>query len=607
MFNKTIWNYYKKLSELDKTYRNNCKLPGDVAAFYQANPDSLNIIAKAFLGDDVRLSVSEPTEEEMSLLHFKLHRNKLSDVQLNDSQLASIVSALKNDVTIIRGLAGTGKTTIVNAAVKYLQKMEPDAKVAVISYNYGLFDLYSLLNSDISEYDYLFIDGAERLSNFEGLAALSLAEHVMLLGDDQQLPPFRPHDFYDEDLMIDIPAVYCDTGNRNFMRTCLTVFGKNCYINCLDINYTHHPALVQLMNECCASNTYVKAMIEDDGKLPLRVRWYSGDEIVWHEHKTMGVSRLYTTDYNNKQNNIFIKDELPEILEILKTNPDYSICVVSTIKTQLLRLENDIYNALGDSVDLVENTLTPSIPGVPFVYKLILNGNDKKLYDRVYYLSIHDSGRKPFSQKLEVINHVISLAKSELCIILSLNWLPLDIKEASKCSFKKKLVTYDETLGCLMERVHDMIEKDGRIVDQGFGFVEDTLMNTSNFTPVYIVSKEGDTLIDVTNEFVFEKIKNAFEQDAEFDAFKFFSHPSYLKPEKLLPLIKANMNCYIYTGYFDHITDEYMTCVISPSDNEAVVACLELAIEYGISSWEAIMICLDEEDNIEWSEEGSSS
>ena len=65
-----------------------------------------------------------------------------------------------------------------------------------------------------------------------------------------------------------------------------------------------------------------------------------------------------------------------------------------------------------------------------------------------------------YLQKMEVINHVISLAKSELCIILSLNWLPLDIKEASKCSFKKKLVTYDETLGCLMERVHDMIEKE---------------------------------------------------------------------------------------------------------------------------------------------------
>jgi len=139
----------------------------------------------------------------------------------------------------------------------------------------------------------------------------------------------------------------------------------------------------------------------------------------------------------------------------------------------------------------------------------------------------------------------------------------------------------------------------GRTVDQGFGFVEDTLMNTSNFTPVYIVSKEGDVSIDGAYESVFEMIKNNFENDAEMDSFRFFSDPSYLKPEELLPIIKANMNCYIYTGYFDHITDEYMTCIISPSDMESVVACLELAIEYGISSWEAIMVCLGEEDNIE--------
>lgn len=44
--------------------------------------------------------------------------------------------------------------------------MEPDAKVAVISYNYGLFDLYSLLNSDIDvlgEFKRVFVNFTKTL------------------------------------------------------------------------------------------------------------------------------------------------------------------------------------------------------------------------------------------------------------------------------------------------------------------------------------------------------------------------------------------------------------------------------------------------------------
>ena len=79
-----------------------------------------------------------------------------------------------------------------------------------------------------------------------------------------------------------------------------------------------------------------------DSNLPIRIRWYEGD--YWeHIDKLNGIN---SKNYNKKQIEVFIEDELPEIIRIIKFKNNYSTCVLSPYRYQLELLKDRLEEVL---------------------------------------------------------------------------------------------------------------------------------------------------------------------------------------------------------------------------------------------------------------------
>ncbi len=151
--NKYIWEYYKKVDNVrnkgksysvDYFYKGDCFDPNQI----DSAPEFSNI-AKAFLGDNkIRYSFKLASDSDIEkkkedvLNGFTDFRNYIGDKDTmppNDSQLESIASALLNDVTIVTGPPGTGKTATIRELLVHIcqvaVKDNTTPRIAVVSRN----------------------------------------------------------------------------------------------------------------------------------------------------------------------------------------------------------------------------------------------------------------------------------------------------------------------------------------------------------------------------------------------------------------------------------------------------------------------------------------
>ena len=158
--------------------------------------------------------------------------------------------------------------------------------------------------------------------------------------------------------------------------------------------------------------------------IPIRIRWYEGD--YWEMIPAAGNEGA--KHYNKKQIEVFIEDELPEVLNILQNKANYRIGILSPFQYQLDLLKERL-DALIDSAKIWNNAVSDkAVPGTITLAKLSPFKAQKAKYDRVYYMPVEDTGRNPWSQKKELINRAQLCAKKELCVITSSNWMPKELQ-----------------------------------------------------------------------------------------------------------------------------------------------------------------------------------
>lgn len=170
--------------------------------------------------------------------YFKIHNKKFNDIDptytcetLTDMQKLAVKRALNNNVTIITGAAGSGKTTVIKEIYKNIKN--PDKcrfvsftgkavsrikKVAGIDEEYACTLHYLMCRSDIKYLDYLIIDEMSMVTDLllSYVLRFIYVEHLICIGDPNQLPPIGPGDLFNNLISCDdIEHIHLDKVHRH--------------------------------------------------------------------------------------------------------------------------------------------------------------------------------------------------------------------------------------------------------------------------------------------------------------------------------------------------------------------------------------------------------
>lgn len=284
------------------------------------------------------------------------------------------------------------------------------------------------------QYDYVIIDESSQVDCIAGIVAMSAAKHLVLIGDDEQLPPVVDMGKLRKmqtDLSV-IPELYRLKENRSFLSVCRKAFEKHesqeRKINVLlKEHYRCHPGIIEFCNRYVYDN---KLAIKTGGydaahKVPITVWWFEGNycERCYCNNGTRVSKR------NRKQVKIFIEKEWKRLVgELTGDNPP-SVCILTPFLGQLEELDRAIrqYNEEngiklqvlfsgqeGMRKEAEDEDAEHSVP------MLTVHKSQGREFDIVYFLPVEDGDWEyPWSQHKRLVNVAVSRAKRELRVIAS--------------------------------------------------------------------------------------------------------------------------------------------------------------------------------------------
>ncbi len=280
-------------------------------------------------------------------------------------------------------------------------------------------------------FDFVIVDECSQVNILLGLAALARGRQIVLIGDDEQLPPVIDadafsdiNDSYSTEQGFDIRKV----DGRSFLETAQSVFADAPRVT-LNEHFRCHPAIFGF----CAEYVYkdVDMVIRSRGEgFPLRALWYEGD---YFESAYMdGVTRQ-----NIKQVRIFMDEEWPRLRARLigsytadGSMPSVGILCAFRAPLAALRAElTDAVSELEQQLGTLELELDDDDElSECRIFELSIHKAQGRGYDIVYLLNIEDqfsvNGRYPWGQRKCLVNVAVSRAKKELTVVTSATWLP---------------------------------------------------------------------------------------------------------------------------------------------------------------------------------------
>lgn len=292
------------------------------------------------------------------------------------------------------------------------------------------------------QFDYVIADECSQMSIMLGILTMSCAKNLVLIGDNNQLPPvisrqvketaryFLPSDVAPQEDERDphSPAFWMEAEGRSFLRFCEALFPEapKAFLNC---HYRCHPSIIRFCNQYIYQNR-LSIQTEDDGQFRMRAVWYEGD--YWEkipkpsdDGKEESSRRLI---YNKRQIEIFVREELPRLKDRLQ-DLGFSVAVISPFRHQIQLLGERLQEALRE-MDLADSDVHQTLEedDIP---RLTIHKAQGKGFDVVYLLPVEDSYKKEglWSQRLQSINVAVSRAKQELCVITSSQWLPDELQQ----------------------------------------------------------------------------------------------------------------------------------------------------------------------------------
>lgn len=323
-------------------------------------------------------------------------------------------------------------------------------------------------------YDYVIIDESSQVDTVKGILAMSCAKHLVLVGDEQQLPPILNQEHIDRmeqewleengtERVLPQPFrdIYKMQEERSFLEVCLDVFrAELLQVKVfLEEHYRCHPGIIQFCNREEIYNGALKIMTkkyDKSVKIPIRVLWFEGDycESCWQMGSTgrraggengggQEERAQRSSKRNRKQADIFIAEELPELIRRMTSEEIADVCILSPFRGQLKELETRIQeynekNSTGIQVFITgektadkkaanrneteegeEEEQEDKIPRL-IIPSSTIHRSQGNEYDIVYLLPVEDGEWEwPWSQQKRLVNVAVSRAVKELRLIVS--------------------------------------------------------------------------------------------------------------------------------------------------------------------------------------------
>ena len=340
---------------------------------------------------------------------------------------------------------------------------------------------------DVSDFDYVIMDESSQVSCLQGLLALRSAKrHLVLLGDDKQLPPVINKELNDLSKTYRDLEPFADRAGHSFLEVCQKQFRSRVKPALLYRHFRCPPDIMNFFARYYAGGD--RSLQWKDPDCHLFVHWYEGsyaeevtikktsrermviDEIEWGadgptEPKVKRIPKESSaakpdapqkprpTRLNMREIEIFMQEEWPGVKEKLKEAEElrkrdkqvkdpYSVCIISPYAYPLDVLRERLKPELtvepvvegGKGEEAGEGSQLP-------LYRLIINDAQGMEFHTVYYLPTDDECvvrtgrfcRWPVSQDMRQVNVALSRAKKEFHLICSSRWLHPDIqREAMK-------------------------------------------------------------------------------------------------------------------------------------------------------------------------------
>ena len=286
------------------------------------------------------------------------------------------------------------------------------------------------------QYDYVIIDETSQVDCIAGIVAMSAAKHLVLIGDEEQLPPVIDTGKLKKirtDLSS-VPERYILRENKSFLRLCMEIFAEHSVSVLLNEHYRCHPKIIGFCNEYIYDNQLeIKTRISDDSRdiTPIKVWWFRGN---YCEQCYCGDNRR--SKRNMKQVRIFIEKEWEPMSQRLTGDNPPSVCILTPFRGQLEAIKNAIKQYNKEKKITIETQL--SVPediqndsedldySMPM---LTVHKSQGKEFDIVYFLPVEDGDWEfPWSQHKRLVNVAVSRAKKELRIISSAQIMSEDMQ-----------------------------------------------------------------------------------------------------------------------------------------------------------------------------------
>ena len=269
-------------------------------------------------------------------------------------------------------------------------------------------------------FDYIIIDEASLITIDLGIIAMTSAKQLVIVGDDNQLPPIVKEDalkVVHKRFEINDDDIYKQTTDKSFMKVSQTVFDiKPIY---LKKHYRCHPGIIGF----CKKYVYKKKEEELDlepvennkqiatkeENYPIRLVYFEGN---YCESKKMPDGN--NSKVNRKQINIFLNEEWKGFVD--RISKGKTVCIMSPFRGQLVELEENIKikdKSLGTK--LIDGYGDVNLLTIQTIHKS--QGSE---YDVVYLMPVEDNiWEFPWSQQKRLVNVAVSRAKEELIVITS--------------------------------------------------------------------------------------------------------------------------------------------------------------------------------------------
>lgn len=327
-------------------------------------------------------------------------------------------------------------------------------------------------------FDYVIVDECSQVGSMLGLLAMASAKRLVLLGDDEQLPPIFKDTDDEENHEQNLPLFYLEQDDNSFMKAVSARFDGLITRSFLTDHYRSHPAIIGFCNKYVYDGQ-LNICTEDDGKLPIRIRWYEGD--YWEDSNEFGEK----VNSNLRQIKIFMEEEYPAIFERIRNDENFSVCVLSPYRYPLFQLKNEIiaYNERNE-----DHVPEPEIEGegaeaTEKIHQLTIHKAQGKGYDMVIFLTIKDCGSNIWAQRKDLVNVAVSRAKNEFVMITSSIWMPPEMQREylgysvlSGADYKELFVRH------MIEHVQEQsLNRDA----DGYGFQRSDVRSVFDRTPYY--------------------------------------------------------------------------------------------------------------------------